>query len=51
VEILRPADNGNHYMLIEKWESIDAHKAGAKSLGRDAVSPMVAALAKPPQGS
>jgi quinol monooxygenase YgiN len=51
VEILRPTDNGNHYMLVEKWDSIDAHKTGAKSLGKEAVAPMIAALAKPPQGS
>jgi quinol monooxygenase YgiN len=51
VEILRSSDNGSNFILIEKWDSIDAHKKGAKSLGKDAVSPMMAALAAPPAGS
>jgi quinol monooxygenase YgiN len=51
VEILRSTDNGNHFILIEKWDSIDAHKRGAKSLGKEAVSPMMAVIATPPLGA
>jgi heme oxygenase (mycobilin-producing) len=51
VEILRSTDNANHFTLIEKWDSIDAHKRGAKSLGKEAVLPMMAAVAAPPLGA
>ena len=51
VEVLRVSDNSSLFTLIEKWDSIEAHKSGAKALGKEAAAAMVAALAGAPQGS
>lgn len=51
VEMLRDARNASRFVFIEKWESIDAHKAGAKEVPKEAFGPMMAALGASPEGS
>jgi quinol monooxygenase YgiN len=50
VELLRDTREPTYFMFIERWTSIDAHKAGGQSLGREALNDVMAAIAEPPKG-
>ena len=50
VELLRDAGEGGQFTLIEKWASIEAHKAAATALPKGAFGPVMAALAGAPEG-
>lgn len=39
------------FAFIEYWRSIEAHKAAGKVLGKEALAPVMAALASPPDGA
>ena len=51
VELLRDLQNSEAFIFIERWTSIDAHKAGAAQLPKDTFRPVMAVLATPPDGS
>lgn len=48
-ELLRGSDQPGTYIFIEKWTSIEAHKAGGASLPKDIFKPVMAALAGSPE--
>lgn len=48
VEVFQEADAQTRFHFIERWASIEAHKAGAPLLGKDAFAPIMAAIAGPP---
>lgn len=51
VELMRDSGNERRFVFIEKWVDIEAHKAGADSLGEAVLGPVMAALDGPPDGS
>lgn len=50
-ELLQDTEQPARYVFIEKWASIEAHKAGGASLPKEAFKPVMAALAGPPEGT
>jgi heme oxygenase (mycobilin-producing) len=50
-EVLRDTADPLRFLFIEKWDSIDAHKAGASALPKGSLDGVMAALASPPEGS
>lgn len=50
-ELLEDADKPGQYVFLERWTSVDAHKAGGKLLGKESFAPIMAVLAGPPEGS
>ena len=51
VELLRDTDKPGSIVFIEKWESVAAHAACLGSLPREALAPVMAAVAGPPDGA
>lgn len=51
VELLRDVGNERRFVFIEKWESVDAHKAAGDHLPKDALAPVMGALDGPPDGA
>lgn len=51
VEVLRGLGNERRFVLIEKWRSVEAHKAGGAYLPREALAPLMATLDGPPDGA
>lgn len=50
-ELLRDAGNDRRFILIEKWESIEAHKAGAEAFKKVDMSALMAAIDGPPDSA
>lgn len=50
VEMMQDTRTPTYFVFIERWISTEAHKAGSKALGREALDDVMAALAEPPQG-
>jgi quinol monooxygenase YgiN len=50
-EILQDRDQPERFVFIEKWASVAAHKAGGALLPKEAMAPVMAALAGRPEGS
>ena len=50
-ELYQDADNPERFTFLERWESVDAQKAGGKAVGKEAFAPIMAALASPPDGA
>ncbi|MES2042238.1 MAG: antibiotic biosynthesis monooxygenase [Pseudomonadota bacterium] len=50
-EILQDRDQPELFLFIEKWVSVEAHKAGGALLPKEAMAPVMAALAGRPEGS
>lgn len=50
-ELLQDADRADHFVLLERWTSAAAHKAGGKLLGKEAFAPVMAVLATPPEAA
>jgi quinol monooxygenase YgiN len=50
-DLIRDTDAPEQFLFIEKWESIDAHKAGAAALPKGSFSAVGAALGGPPESS
>lgn len=50
VELLQSASDATQFRFIEKWQSADAHGAALAAFPKDAMNPLRAALAKPPEG-
>ena len=51
VELLQDVDALHCFTFIEKWDSVDAHKAGSTHLSKEALKPVMGALAGPPEGA
>jgi quinol monooxygenase YgiN len=51
VQILRDIESPQNFVLIEKWISVEAHKAGLSSFPKEALAPLSTALAAPPEGA
>ena len=51
VEMLRDTRNGDHFVFIEKWVSIEAHTAAGTHLPKDALGPVMDVLEGRPQGT
>jgi quinol monooxygenase YgiN len=51
VELLQDAANPEIYVLLERWNSAEAHQLGGKLLGREAFAPIMAVLACPPEAA
>lgn len=51
VELLRDQADASRFFFIERWESVEAHKDGGKSLPKEAMAPVGAALAGAPEAS
>ncbi len=51
VELYQDIDKPERFTFLERWTSIDAHKAGGKLLGKEAFAPIMAALAAPPEAA
>lgn len=49
-ELLQDSDRPDQFVLLERWTSAEAHKAGGKLLGKDAFAAVMAVLAGPPEG-
>jgi len=50
VEVQRDQDNAGRFFFIEKWTSIEAHKAAPGQLPKGGLDAVTAALAGPPEG-
>jgi quinol monooxygenase YgiN len=50
VEMLQDSRAPTDFMFVERWASIEAHKQGGQSLGRDALAEVMAAVAEAPKG-
>ncbi|RJF90887.1 putative quinol monooxygenase [Sphingomonas cavernae] len=51
VELLRDVGNERRFVFIERWETVDAHKAAGEHLPKDALAPVMGALDGPPEGA
>lgn len=51
VELYQDIDKPERFTFLERWASLDAHKAGGKLLGKEAFAPIMAALASPPEAA
>jgi heme oxygenase (mycobilin-producing) len=49
VIFLRDLDRPERFVFMERWTSVEAHKAGGAVLGKGALAPVLAALGEPPQ--
>ena len=50
-DLLRDVDEPDHFIFIEKWSSVEAHKAGGSLLPKEALVPLMASLAGRPEGA
>jgi heme oxygenase (mycobilin-producing) len=51
VQILRDAGNAARFVLVEKWESVDAHTAAVAGFSREIGKALRATLAHPLEGA
>jgi quinol monooxygenase YgiN len=51
VELYQDPELEIRFIFQERWTSADAHREAGKALGREVFAPVMAALAKPPEGS
>jgi quinol monooxygenase YgiN len=50
VELSQDLDAPESFIFVERWTSVDAHKAAGSTLGREILGEVMAALAEPPKG-
>jgi quinol monooxygenase YgiN len=50
-ELLRDVGQPGRFVFIEKWASVEAHKAGGAQLPKAVVSALMETLAGPPEGA
>ena len=48
VELYQDMDAPLHFILIERWQSIDVHKASGRLLGKEIFGRVMTALSAPP---
>ena len=51
VEMLRDIGNEDRFVFIEKWDSVDAHKAAGNMLPKELLAPLGTLLDGPPEGA
>jgi quinol monooxygenase YgiN len=51
VELLRDVKQPNKFLFVERWRTVEAHKAAGALLPRASFDPVMQALAGPPEGS
>jgi quinol monooxygenase YgiN len=51
VEVLRDAEAPGRFVFIEKWATIEHHKAAPGQLPKGGLDAVMAALAAPPEGA
>lgn len=51
VELLEDDARAGRFTFLERWSSLEAHKAGGRLLGREAFAPVMAVLASPPEAA
>jgi quinol monooxygenase YgiN len=51
VELYRDASRPERFTFLERWNSIEAQRDGGKTVGTDAFTPVMAALAVPPEAA
>lgn len=51
VDLLQDMDTPHRFVFIEKWVSVDAHKAGGSLLPKEVLAPVMAALVGRPEGT
>jgi quinol monooxygenase YgiN len=51
VELLRDSMQSNKFLFVEKWRTVEAHKAAGASLPRASFGPVMEAVARPPESS
>ncbi len=49
VDLYRDAQKPYQFLLVEQWQSEEAHKASSAVLGKDAFKPIMALLSVPPE--
>lgn len=49
VEVMQDQSTPEYLVFIERWASVEAHKAGGQALGREALLDVMSAVAEPPQ--
>lgn len=50
-DLLRDLDRPDRFIFIEKWSSVEAHKAGGSLLPKETLTPVMNALADRPEGA
>lgn len=50
VELYQDPSKPTDFLFLERWTSVDQHKAGGRQLGKEALSAVMAAIAHPPEG-
>ncbi len=50
VVLMQDTERPTRFLFIESWRSIEAHKAASTQLPKEALKPVMAALAEPPAG-
>jgi quinol monooxygenase YgiN len=51
IELYQDADKAERFTFVERWVSVDAHRAGGKALGKEAFAPIMAMLVGPPEAA
>ena|ERR1700761_686725 len=51
VDLLRDVKHTNKFLFIEKWHSVEAHKAAAPLLPKPSFAAVMQAIAEPPASS
>lgn len=51
VDLLADCGDNRRFLFIEKWTSIEAHKASGSLLPKSTLSPVTACLAAPPESA
>ena len=51
VDLMEDSDRAGAFLFIERWQSVDAHKAGGAQLPKGVFGPVMGALAQPPESA
>lgn len=51
VEVFQELKVRTRFHFIERWTSVEAHRAAGELLGKQAFEPIMAAVAEPPSGA
>lgn len=51
IDLLRDIDAPDRFVFVERWVSVEAHRAGAGALSRDLIAAVMAPLAAPLEGA
>jgi heme-degrading monooxygenase HmoA len=50
-DLIRGVEDANQFVFIEKWASVEAHKAGGPLLPKEVLGGLMGNLAGPPEGA